>query len=177
MEYYKYDNAGNYLGSVESDTQPENSSEFPPPKSLEGTAPWFDGNGWRLVVNYSGMGLERARQHALDDLSTVRFSYEGDYEYSVAERSSFDAQYEEALTVKSGGSPGLYITLLMEVHKLSAEELADKILSKREAFEQAQAQFNAKVQGVRLQIKNAKSVKELPTEVAIMKLRKPITVA
>ncbi|MNL88353.1 hypothetical protein D3C87_2180040 [compost metagenome] len=52
--------------------------------------------------------------------------------------------------------------------------MADKILARRDARDKAQAQFNARVQATRLRIKNATSVKALPSVVAIIKLQAPV---
>lgn len=176
MEYYIYDSNGYFKEKVQASEQPRNSSPFPPPEKGDGMRPWFDGRGWVSVADYSGMTLEEAQNRASDELSTVTFVYEGDYEYSVAERDSFEAQYQEALAVKGGAEAGPYVSALMGVYDLPAEAMADKILAKRESYTQAQAWFNAKVQAVRLRIQNAKELKDVPSEIEIMKLRKPVPV-
>lgn len=171
MQYYTYDSNGFYSGVVEAEEQPKNSLLFPPPEKQKGLQPWFDGLGWDMVADYSDLKLTEARERAVDALHAIPFIYEGDFSYSAAERNSFDAQYAEALEVLEGKEPGIYLTALMEVYGVSADEMASKVITKRDAYNLAQAQFNAKVQAMRLRIENAKTVKEVPSVVVIQKLR------
>lgn len=170
MDYYTYDDNGQFLEHVVSDTQPKNSTLFPPPETGSGSQAIFDGLGWRIVSSYEGLALNEAKDKAMAELEQVKFVHIGNYVYSPAEQQSFDPQYAEALEVVAGGEPGVYLGQLMAVYGLTAKELADKIIAKREIYTAAHAEFNAKVQSMRLRIQGAKSAEELPHVAEIRKL-------
>ena len=93
-------------------------------------------------------------------------------EYSQAERATFDAQYAEAKGFMEGGEAGVYLKAIAEETGESVEDLALKIVTKREASDLAQAKFAARAQSLRNRIRDAKTHDDLPTHVEVMKLKK-----
>lgn len=173
MIYYKYDRDGFYAGTIESDERPMNVSTFAPNPTPEGFRSWFDGIGWRMVPDLASetRSLEESKELLYDALSSVRYIDTSNSNYSIAERATFDAQYQEAIAISGGKEAGPYITAIAKATKESIQDIATKILVHRERADAKEAAFAAHLQQIRNRIKKAKSVKELPTLAEIEKLR------
>lgn len=172
--YYLYDSNGFYTGKTkESDTPVPNASIYEP-KVNPGHIGWFDGYGWCSVPNTKSkdVSFEDARVLAYDMVAGLDFPGLGTGEYSPAERATFDAQYAEAKALMDGGESGVYLNAIAEETGESVEDLALKIVTKREASDLAQAKFAAKTQALRNRIRDAETQDDLPTYAEVMKLKK-----
>lgn len=173
--YNIYGDDGFYTKTVESDTPVPNSVAGVLPKASPGHTWWFDSIGWRQVpdVRAKGTSMEDARQQAYDMLSSVPSPRDYSLTYSQAELESFDAQYAEAQVVIAGGEGGVYLKALSKETGESVEDIALKVITKREEADAVKAEFAAKAQALRNRIKNAKTKAELPTFLDFTKLKDP----
>lgn len=172
--YYLYDANGFYTGKTkESDTPLSNGSPFEPQVN-PGNIGWFDGYGWRSVPNTRSkdLELEEARTLAYDMLASLDFPASEEGEWSPAERATFDAQYAEAKVVMDGGEGGVFLRSIAAECGEAVEDIALKVVTKREASDKMQAQFAAKAQTLRNRIREATTKDALPTYSDVQKLLK-----
>jgi len=162
--YYTYDKKGFATGQTrESDKPLSNGSLYPPPEVQVGSIAWHDGMGWRVVPDLQSedVPFEQSRDAALTALNDWRAPTLGDY--SPAERATFDAQYAEAKVVLDGGEAGPYLKAIEAATGEPVEDLALKVVEKREAYDAEVARVGAHAQKLRNQISAATSAAELPT--------------
>lgn len=153
----------------DGDELPESASRFEPPVGDNQLA-WFDGRGWRLVMDINEMSLEDAQTHLINLCSNIR--YLDDPKYSIVERSMWERQYNDALEYKATGDAEnlIYLPLLAAETGEDIGKLAQKIIDRYLERERDIAALNAKVQRIRTQITEATDVKSLPSYAEILRL-------
>lgn len=151
------------------DELPASASPFPPPTGNNQIA-WFDGRGWRLVMDIMSMDIIDAQTHLINLCSNIR--YLDDPKYSIVERSMWERQYNDAISYQANGNSDslIYLNAVAEETGEDIAELAQKIIDRYLERERQIAALNAKVQRLRTQINEAETVQELPSYAEILRM-------
>lgn len=167
--WYLYDKLTKiYIGMVEHDVQPDCSTEYCPPDEMGGFVNGvsrFDGLGWNVIPDLSKLTIRELYDYAFSLILNAGVQYASEEKYPLIEMDTFDEQYTDARDVKLGGEPTPLLAALAEVHKCTPEELADKIIAKREAVAASKLMYLTKVVAERKRIESITTRNELTTEI------------
>lgn len=141
-----------------------NSSKWKPPTVVSGQLCYFDGTGWVVGVDVTTASLTSLQGIALHSATaTFKRAISGlTSGYSQQEQRSWSKQVADAQTVISGGAESALIAALATARSEDVQTLAQKIVTKSNAYQTAYATALATLQKARVAISAATTVTQLP---------------